>query len=42
MMMQLNMGEGKTSVIMPMVISRLADGSQLARTIVLDSLFQMK
>ena len=41
MMMQLNMGEGKTSVIMPMVISRLADGSQLARTIVLDSLFQM-
>ena len=39
--MQLNMGEGKTSVIMPMVIALLANGLQLARIIVLHSLFNM-
>ena len=39
--MQLNMGEGKTSVIMPMVAALLSNGSQLARIIVLNSLFNM-
>lgn len=32
--MQLNMGEGKSSVIVPMVISEIANGSQLARIVV--------
>lgn len=32
--MQLNMGEGKSSVIVPMVATSLADGSQLVRVIV--------
>ncbi|SMY26080.1 unnamed protein product [Zymoseptoria tritici ST99CH_1A5] len=32
--MQLNMGEGKSSVIVPMVAAALADGSQLVRVIV--------
>ncbi|KAI3342590.1 hypothetical protein F4824DRAFT_113897 [Ustulina deusta] len=32
--MQLNMGEGKSSVIVPMVAAELANGSQLARVIV--------
>ncbi|KAH7007900.1 uncharacterized protein B0I36DRAFT_370609 [Microdochium trichocladiopsis] len=32
--MQLNMGEGKSSVIVPMVASALADGSRLVRVIV--------
>ncbi|KAI0536541.1 hypothetical protein GGR58DRAFT_528215 [Xylaria digitata] len=32
--LQLNMGEGKSSVIVPMVAAELADGSQLARVIV--------
>lgn len=33
--MQLNMGEGKSSVIVPMVAAALADGAKLARVIVL-------
>ena len=32
--MQLNMGEGKSTVIIPMVAAALADGSQLARIVV--------
>ncbi|KAF2969305.1 hypothetical protein GQX73_g4245 [Xylaria multiplex] len=32
--LQLNMGEGKSSVIVPMIAAELADGSQLARVIV--------
>ena len=32
--MQLNMGEGKSSVIVPIVVAVLADGSQLVRVIV--------
>ena len=32
--MQLNMGEGKSSVIVPIVVAVLADGSQLTRVIV--------
>jgi hypothetical protein len=32
--MQLNMGEGKSSVIIPMVAAALADGSQLVRVVV--------
>ncbi|KAJ2892636.1 uncharacterized protein MKZ38_009532 [Zalerion maritima] len=32
--MQLNMGEGKSSVIVPMVAAALADGSQLVRVVV--------
>ncbi|EPE04337.1 hypothetical protein F503_01341 [Ophiostoma piceae UAMH 11346] len=35
---QLNMGKGKTSVILPMVLAVLADGNQLARMIVPKSL----
>ncbi|KAF7977108.1 hypothetical protein HWV62_4707 [Athelia sp. TMB] len=35
---QLNMGEGKSSVIAPMVAATLADGHKLARVIVLKSL----
>ena len=38
---QLNMGEGKTSVIIPLLISSLADGKTLVRVIVLKSLFNM-
>lgn len=36
--MQLNMGLGKSSVIVPIVAAELADGSQLARVVVLKSL----
>ncbi|MCJ1462481.1 hypothetical protein MMC07_001083 [Pseudocyphellaria aurata] len=36
--MQLNMGEGKSSVIIPMLVCALADGSKLARCIVLKPL----
>ena len=32
--MQLNMGEGKSSVIVPIVVADLADGAQLVRVIV--------
>ena len=32
--MQLNMGEGKSTVITPMVAAALADGSQLVRVVV--------
>ncbi|CAJ2513842.1 Uu.00g019610.m01.CDS01 [Anthostomella pinea] len=35
--MQLNMGEGKSSVIVPIVAAHLADGSQLVRVIVAKS-----
>ncbi|KAJ5088725.1 hypothetical protein N7456_012341 [Penicillium angulare] len=38
--LQLNMGEGKTSVIMPMVASVLADGLNLCRVIVLKPLLR--
>lgn len=37
--MQLNMGEGKTSVIVPILAARLADGTQVSQIIVLKSLF---
>ncbi|KAG8931671.1 hypothetical protein FRC02_002378 [Tulasnella sp. 418] len=35
---QLNMGEGKSSVILPMVAAALSDGKQLARVVVLKQL----
>lgn len=38
--LQLNMGEGKTTVITPMIAARLADGSQLLRIIVLKPLLR--
>jgi hypothetical protein len=38
---QLNMGEGKTNVIVPLLISSLADGKTLVRVIALKSLFNM-
>ncbi|KDQ56356.1 hypothetical protein JAAARDRAFT_132359 [Jaapia argillacea MUCL 33604] len=38
MVLQLNMGEGKTSVIVPLVASTLADGLCLARVVVLKPL----
>lgn len=38
--MQLNMGEGKSSVIVPMVATALADGSRLVRIVVLQPLLQ--
>ena len=38
-MMQLNMGEGKTSVIIPMLVTSLANKQKLVRIIVLKSLF---
>ncbi|KAK8219055.1 hypothetical protein IWZ01DRAFT_565077 [Phyllosticta capitalensis] len=38
--LQLNMGEGKTSVITPMILLALADGKQLARLVVLKPLLQ--
>ncbi|CAE7370046.1 unnamed protein product [Symbiodinium sp. KB8] len=37
-LMQLNMGEGKTSVIVPLLIASLADGKSLLRVTVLSSL----
>jgi hypothetical protein len=40
MTMQLNMGEGKTTVIVPMLLLSLADGNRLARLTVLKSLFR--
>jgi hypothetical protein len=40
MTMQLNMGEGKTTVIVPMLLLSLADGERLARLTVLKSLFR--
>ena len=39
-LLQLNMGEGKFSVIVPLVSSALADGKQLVRIVVLKSLAQ--
>lgn len=33
--MQLNMGEGKSSIIIPIVVTTLADGSQVVRVVVL-------
>ncbi|CAE7813809.1 unnamed protein product [Symbiodinium sp. CCMP2592] len=39
-LMQLNMGEGKTSVIVPLLIASLADGQKLLRVTVLSSLRQ--
>ncbi|KAJ3085954.1 hypothetical protein HK102_013653 [Quaeritorhiza haematococci] len=39
--MQLNMGEGKTSVIIPMLAAALADGARMVRLTVLKSLFQV-
>jgi hypothetical protein len=36
--LQLNMGEGKSSVIMPIIILALSDGERLARAVVLESL----
>ncbi|KIM82965.1 hypothetical protein PILCRDRAFT_819766 [Piloderma croceum F 1598] len=38
MVLQLNMGEGKSSVIVPMVAVALADGEKLVRVVVLKSL----
>ncbi|KAI0321335.1 hypothetical protein OF83DRAFT_1168575 [Amylostereum chailletii] len=38
MALQLNMGEGKSSVIVPLVSAALADGDQLARIVVLKAL----
>lgn len=37
-LLQLNMGEGKSSVIVPMVATTLANGAKLARVVVLKSL----
>ncbi|KAL8715171.1 MAG: hypothetical protein Q9220_001129 [cf. Caloplaca sp. 1 TL-2023] len=37
-LMQLNMGEGKSSVITPLIAASLADGNQLVRVVVLRSL----
>jgi hypothetical protein len=39
--LQLNMGEGKSSVIVPMLSIALADGKKLIRLIVLNSLFRI-
>ena len=39
--LQLNMGEGKSSVIVPMLSIALADGKKLIRLIVLNSLFKI-
>ena len=36
---QLNMGEGKTSVILPVIAAELADGQSLVRVVVLTSLY---
>jgi hypothetical protein len=36
--MQLNMGEGKSSVIIPMIVTAVADGHQFARVVVLKAL----
>lgn len=38
--MQLNMGEGKTSVIVPIVAAELANGEQLCTVTVLRHMFQ--
>lgn len=38
--MQLNMGEGKTSMIVPMVAAELANGNQLCTVTVLRHLFE--
>ena len=38
--LQLNMGEGKSSVIVPMVAAALANGRELLRVVVLKSLAQ--
>lgn len=38
--LQLNMGEGKSSVIVPMVVAALANGEQLARLVVLKPLLR--
>jgi len=40
-LVQLNMGEGKTSVIVPLVLLALSNSTQLARVTVLKSLYQM-
>lgn len=37
--MQLNMGEGKTAVVVPILAAKLADGTQTCQIIVLKSLF---
>ena len=39
--LQLNMGEGKTSVIVPALCASISDGKQYARLTVLSSLFRM-
>lgn len=39
--LQLNMGEGKTSVIVPALCASISDGVQFARVTVLNSLFRM-
>ena len=39
-LLQLNMGEGKSSVIIPLVVSALANGEQLCRLIILKPLFK--
>lgn len=39
--MQLNMGEGKTSVIVPIVAAELANGEQLCTVTVLRHMFEM-
>jgi hypothetical protein len=39
--MQLNMGEGKTSVIVPLLCASLAQGKNLVQITVLKSLFNM-
>ena len=38
--MQLNMGEGKSSVIVPMIASTIANGEKLARVVVLTPLLR--
>ena len=39
--LQLNMGEGKTSVIIPLLVTAIADGTKIARVVVLKQLFNM-
>ncbi|KAJ3037549.1 hypothetical protein HDV00_001594 [Rhizophlyctis rosea] len=41
MVMQLNMGEGKTTVIIPLVVMALADGNKVVRLTVLKSLLEV-
>lgn len=38
--LQLNMGEGKTSLIVPMLVCLIADGQQLCRVTVIKSIFE--